>query len=83
VTAPPVHDVGQLLVREAARLPVTLRADVPRMATISKSLRKEREIAFYGAEDLVPSEFYDRADAERALADARWVHARVASVVAP
>lgn len=51
------------------------------MADISKALRKDREIAFYGSEDLIPSEFYTRADAEQAFEDARWVHAHVASVV--
>lgn len=81
VTVPQIHDVGQIVVREAARLPKPVRGDAARMAEVSKQLRKDREIAFYGAEDLVPSEFYTRADAERALADAQWVHERVASVV--
>ena len=78
---PQIHDVGQLLVREAERLPPSVRPDVDRMANISKALRKDREIAFYGSEDLIPSEFYTRADAEQAFEDAQWVHARVASVV--
>jgi hypothetical protein len=68
-------------VREAERLPPSVRPEVNRMADISKALRKDREIAFYGSEDLIPSEFYTRADAEQAFEDARWVHAHVASVV--
>jgi HEPN domain-containing protein len=83
VTVPQIHDVGALLLREAARLPAQFGPDVARMADISKALRKDREIAFYGSEDQVPSEFYDRADAERAFEDARWIHERVASVVKP
>lgn len=83
VGAPQIHDVGQILVREAERLPAALRADAGRMAAISKALRKDREIAFYESEDLVPSEFYTKADADRAFEDARWVHGRVSSVVRP
>jgi hypothetical protein len=64
-----------------ARLPLSLLPDVERLARISKALRKDREIAFYGSEDLVPSEFYSRADAEQAFADASWTHERVASFV--
>ena len=81
VTVPQIHDVGQIVVREVDRLPVSVRPDAPRMAEISKALRKDREIAFYGSEDLIPSEFYTRADAERAFEDARWVHERVSTVV--
>ncbi|MEA2625835.1 MAG: hypothetical protein QOD06_1880 [Candidatus Binatota bacterium] len=83
VTVPQIYDVGAIVVRERERLPPDVRADAERMAEISKGLRKDREIAFYGAEDLVPSEFYGREDAEKALEDARWLHTRVASVVKP
>lgn len=83
VTVPQIHDVSQILLREVERLPAALRPDVDRMAEISKALRKDREIAFYGAEDLIPSEFYTEADATRASADAHWVHERVRSVVTP
>jgi hypothetical protein len=38
---------------------------------ISKRLRKERELSFYGAEDFIPTEEYDLADAEQAIKDAR------------
>ena len=81
VTVP--HDVGQILVREAGRLPAGLRAHAERMAAISKALRKDREIAFYGSEDLIPSEFYTATDAGQAYEDARWVHERVTTVVIP
>ena len=81
VAVPQIHDVGQIVLREVERLPVAVRADSQRMAEISKALRKDREIAFYGSEDLIPSEFYTKADAERAFDDARWVHERVSTVV--
>lgn len=81
ITVPQLHDVGHILRQERSRLPASVQPDAERMAAISKELRRDREIAFYGAEDIVPSEFYARPEAEKALADARWIHGRVSSVV--
>jgi hypothetical protein len=36
-------------------------------------LRKEREFSFYGDIDFIPTEQYDPADADRAIADATFV----------
>jgi HEPN domain-containing protein len=83
ITVPQIHDVGAILVNEMERLPVTVRPHATRMAEISKALRKDCEIAFYGSEDLIPSEFYTRDDAARAFADAQWVLEQVAGVVRP
>ena len=47
----------------------------------SRDLRRDRELAFYGAEDLVPSEFYTEEDARRAFDGARYVVEAAASVV--
>jgi hypothetical protein len=33
---------------------------------VSRDLRRDRELAFYGAEDLTPSSFYGKADGVRA-----------------
>ncbi len=45
------------------------------MASISRSLRKEREFSMYGDEEsgIPPEELYTRIDAERALNDAEKV----------
>jgi HEPN domain-containing protein len=82
VEPPKQNDVGRLLAEFRERLPEAVRGDVERMAAISRWLRKEREFSFYGDEDFVPTEEYARGDAERALADARFVVAR-ASVAIP
>ena len=50
-----------------------LAAEIDRLAEISAELRRDRELAFDGAEDLTPSTFYVRADATRARDAARWV----------
>jgi HEPN domain-containing protein len=71
IEAPRVPDVSEVLRAEAERLPAALQGDVERLAAISRDLRRDRELAFYGAEDLTPTGFYSRADAERAIEGAR------------
>jgi len=73
VEPPKQHDVGGLLVEFKDRLPSEVAAQAEKMAAISKWLRKEREFAFYGDVDFIPTEEYTRRDAERALRDARLV----------
>lgn len=67
VDPPRIHDVSDVLRAESARLPAPLRAQVESLARISRDLRRDRELAFYGAEDLTPSGFYSRDDAVRAM----------------
>jgi hypothetical protein len=71
VAPPRVHDVSDILEAERERLPETLRPELEELVRISRELRRDRELAFYGAEDLVPSDFYERGDAKRALEGAR------------
>lgn len=71
VDPPRVHDVSDVLVAERARLPEGLLGHVDELCTVSRTLRRDRELAFYGAEDLSPSRFYTRGDAEAALRGAR------------
>ncbi len=81
VEAPRVHDVSDVLAAEADRFPKPLRTEIPRMAAISRDLRRDRELAFYGAEDLTPSSFYSEPDAARAREGARLVTSLVRSAV--
>lgn len=73
VEPPRIHDVADVLLDEQARLPEAVRGDVGRLADLSRGLRRDRELAFYGAEDLTPSDFYRRADAVSARDAARFV----------
>jgi hypothetical protein len=66
VEPPRIHDLSDVLREEEPRLPEGLRPHVTRLAAISRTLRRDRELAFYGAEDVTPSDFYTRADAEEA-----------------
>jgi hypothetical protein len=73
IDPPRVHDVSDVLLAERERLPAALQGEVESLADASRELRRDRELAFYGAEDLTPSEFYGRKDATRARASARRV----------
>jgi HEPN domain-containing protein len=81
IDSPRVHDVGRVVQEHRERLPESLRPHVSRMAAISKNLRRDREIAFYGSEDLTPGEFYTEEDGRQALDDARWLVETIAAVV--
>lgn len=70
VEPPRVHDVSEVLLAERDRLPHALQHELSELAAISRDLRRDRELAFYGADDLTPSGFYTRPDAERARSGA-------------
>lgn len=71
VSPPRVHDVSDVLEAERDRLPQALHPELPSLIEASRQLRRDRELAFYGAEDLTPSGFYERRDAECARDRAR------------
>lgn len=71
IDPPRVHDVSDVLIAERERLPEALGQEIDTLAEGSRRLRRDRELAFYGAEDLTPSGFYSRADAEEAREIAR------------
>ncbi len=81
IEVPRVHDVGQILQSESHRLPETVRPHIEDLVATSRSLRRDRELAFYGSEDLTPSDFYQKQDAEQARAGARRVVEAVAAAV--
>jgi HEPN domain-containing protein len=83
VDPPRIHDMADVLLAEQARLPAALTDEVSRLAEASRSLRRDRELAFYGAEDLTPSDFYKRRDAEQARQAARLVVRLVRPHVGP
>lgn len=66
-----VHDVSAQLDEIRSRLGEDRQKDLDALIALSRELRRDRELAFYGTEDLTPSEFYSQADAERAFGYAR------------
>jgi len=81
VEPPKWHDVGPLLIEHRSRFPVEVAAELDSLAAISKWLRREREFAFYGEADFIPTEEYTLQDAQRAIADAHKVVAIAAQVI--
>jgi HEPN domain-containing protein len=71
IEPPRVHDVSDVLLAERGRLPERLEPDIAQLARDSKLLRRDRELAFHGAEDLTPSDFYSEEDATAARDAAR------------
>lgn len=83
IDPPRVHDVSEVLLAERERLPEAVHVELEELAAVSRDLRRDRELAFYGAEDLTPSGFYTRGDAERARDGARRTVAAVRPHVRP
>ena len=77
VDPPRIHDVSDVLLAEKDRLPPELAREAEALAAASRHLRRDRELAFYGAEDLTPTGFYSKADAENARTAARRTVATV------
>ena len=73
IEAPRVHDVSDVLQDNATRLPKPAAAALEELCEISRRLRRDRELSFYGSEDLTPSAFYREADAREARRQARRV----------
>lgn len=67
------HDVGPLILRYKKKFLEQVSKNTQKLAKISKWLRKEREFAFYGEVDFIPTKEYDLKDAERAISDATFV----------
>ncbi len=72
IDPPKWHDVGMILHEQKRLFPVIVKKEVPKLVGISKWLRKERELSFYGDIDFIPSEEYTKKDAEKAIRDANF-----------
>ncbi len=77
IEVPRIHDVGAILRKHSNRFS---NLPIDRMVAISRRLREEREISFYGDEmtDSPPETLYDKKDAEDALKDAKWILSLIA-----
>lgn len=81
VEPPKWHDVGSILQEERKRFPPVVQSEIDELARISTWLRKEREFAFYGDVDFIPTEAYRRDDGERAVTDVDRVVASARLVI--
>jgi HEPN domain-containing protein len=73
IEPPKLHDVGGLLHEHRERFTTEIADEVDDLALISMELRKERELAFYGDVDFIPTDEYSLADAEKVKVGAEKV----------
>lgn len=80
---PKTHDVSGYLGEHLEFFPEGIRKHYDQIRRISRELRKDRELSFYGALDWIPSEEYTHEDATQAIAWAKeireWVGAALQS----
>jgi HEPN domain-containing protein len=63
IDPPKWHDVGSILVENKNILHADVITELDMIVDVSKYLRKERENAFYGDDDLIPLSSYDEKQA--------------------
>ncbi len=75
IEVPRIHDVGPILKQYSDRYPEPFRGRISHLASISRMLRAEREISFYGDEQsgIPPESLYTPEDAKEALSKAHEV----------
>lgn len=73
IEPPKYHDVGPILIEHREKFKPILYNEISIIANISKKLRKERELAFYGDIDFIPTEEYTIEDAKEAIEGANYV----------
>lgn len=72
---PRLHDVGNLIRQNKERFSPTIVANMDRIVSVSRQLRQEREVSFYGDEEqeLPASAMYTQIDAQVAKENAEWM----------
>lgn len=81
IEPPKWHDVSPILKENKSLLPVFVSKKLDKIIKISKKLRKERELAFYGDEDFIPTNMYDSKDAKEAIKSAIFIVKIVSRVI--
>lgn len=77
IAIPRIHDVSTIIEENRVVFLKITDEDIEFITHVSRSLRRDRELSFYGSEDLTPSEFYRQSDADLAKQQA----AKVISIV--
>lgn len=81
IEPPKFHDVGGLLLEHREKFEANVASELGKISAISKKLRKERELAFYGDIDFIPTEEYGPEDAQDAMEGARFVVEKARKVI--
>ena len=81
IEPPRIHDVSQVIKDNESVFKSVKANNLKRLCKISHTLRRDRELAYYGSEDLTPSDFYSEEDAQEAFEGASWVCTEVNKIV--
>ena len=81
IEPPKHHDVGAMLTEHRDRFQNISGETIERIAAISKALRKERELSFYGDIDFIPTEEYTAEHAQDAMQGANFVAEAARAVI--
>ena len=82
IDVPRIHDVGAVLEAQQDRISQEMRKQISEVVDISRELRRDRELAFYGSEDITPLQFYKQKHAKTAIEGANRVVAFCFDVIA-
>ncbi|MCB0318454.1 MAG: HEPN domain-containing protein [Bdellovibrionales bacterium] len=81
IEPPRIHDVSQIIKDNENVFKNIKTNDLKTLCKISHTLRRDRELAYYGSEDLTPSDFYSVEDANEAYEGASWVYKTVNAAI--
>lgn len=73
IDIPRIHDVSEVLEQNKDRFSSEINKNLEFLMNTSHDLRRDRELAFYGSEDITPHNFYKEKHAKVALENARKV----------
>ncbi len=73
IDPPKWHDVSGILLEHKDRFPGEIRKALGEVTKVSKRLRKERELSFYGDIDFIPTEEYTEEDARQFMKETAFV----------
>lgn len=73
IEPPKYHDVSPILIEHREKFEDISPEEISKLANISRKLRKERELAFYGDIDFIPTDQYTLEDAKEAIGGAEYV----------
>lgn len=73
IDPPKWHDVGSILLENKSILSAAISNELEQIIEFSKYLRRERENAFYGEEDIIPLQHFDLVVAQSCYDKVNWL----------
>jgi HEPN domain-containing protein len=81
INVPKYHEVSRLLMEHQDKFPEIVRSSFPKIIKISKTLRRNRELSFYGDDDFIPTDEYSQEEALETIENAKFVLQIAESVI--